>query len=225
MGWAFLFDLDGVLVDTHDIVLSGWRAYAATQGRVMTDAALIEQTFGRRTLDILVDVFDVPRDDAAAMVAAGFDDKSGEVAAAPLREVPGATRFVRATLSASIPCALASSAGPGNIDLALDALGLVGAFASIVDGLTVKAGKPAPDPYLAAAADLGVDPRDCVVFEDTSPGIEAGLAAGAKVVGVASLGRHDLVSGADLVIDDFTTWTPDRIIREICPAKGGRPVK
>ena len=102
-----------------------------------------------------------------------------------------------------------------NIGLALDALGLAGAFDVVVDESQVRHGKPAPDPYLAAARGLGVDPRDCVVFEDTAPGIAAGIAAGARCVGVATLGRPDLLERADLVIADFRGQTPRGILRDL----------
>ena len=218
---AFLFDLDGVLVDTREIVIAGWRRFAASRGRTMSDDEIVERTFGWRTRDILVDVFGVASVDADAWVAAGFDDKRAEVAAGPpLREVPGAASFVRSALDAGIPCALASSASMGNIELALDAIGLRGTFDVIVDQRQVRRGKPAPDAYLAAAAGLAIDPRRCVVFEDTTPGIDAGLAAGARVVGVGTLGRPELVARAHLVIADFSGRRPEGILRALAEAAG-----
>jgi beta-phosphoglucomutase-like phosphatase (HAD superfamily) len=213
---AFLFDLDGVLVETRDLVIAGWRRFAATRGRTVTDAEIVERMFGRRTVDVLVDVFGVSTDEAAALMAAGMADKSAEVAAGPpLREIPGAAAFVRSALAGGIPCALASSASRVNIGLALDAIGLQGAFDVIVDAGQVERGKPAPDPYVAAARALGVDPRGCVVFEDTAPGIEAGLAAGARCVGVGTLGRPAFLERADLVIDDFVGRTPARLLADL----------
>ena len=211
---AFLFDLDGVLVETRDLVIAGWRRFAATRGRAFTDAQIVERMFGRRTYDVLVEVLDVSPDEAAALIAAGLGDKSAEVAAGPpLREIPGAATFVRSALAAGIPCALASSASSINIGLALDSIGLRGAFEVIVDDARVARGKPAPDPYLAAARDLGVDPRHCVVFEDTAAGIDAGSAAGARCVGVATLGRPEMLERADLVIEDFSDQTPHGVLR------------
>lgn len=213
---AFLFDLDGVLVETRQLVIAGWRRFAATRGRAVSDAEIADRMFGRRTVDILVDVFEVPPGEAAALMAAGIADKRAEVAAgAPLHEVPGAAAFVRAALADRIPCALASSASRINIGLALEAIGLADAFDVIVDERQVEHGKPAPDPYLAAARGLGVAPGTCVVFEDTAPGIEAGKAAGARCVGVATLGRPEFLAGADLVIDDFTGRLPRRLLEDL----------
>ena len=213
---AFLFDLDGVLVETRDLVIAGWQRVAARRGRSFTNEEIVERMFGRRTYDVLIEVFDVSQEEAAALVAAGAADKSTEVAAGPpLREIPGASAFARTALREGIPCAVASSASAVNIGLALDAIGLAGAFDVVVDESQVRRGKPAPDPYLAAAQGLGCDPRDCVVFEDTAPGIAAGLAAGARCVGVATLGRPDLLVRADLVIADFRDWTPRGILQDL----------
>ncbi len=218
---AFLFDLDGVLVVTHDLVIAGWQRIAAERGRSFSETEIVERMFGRRTYDVLVEVFDVSPEEATALMTAGVADKTAEVAAGPpLREIPGAPAFARAALSDGIPCAVASSASAVNIGLALDAIGLAGAFDVVVDESQVRRGKPAPDPYLAAARALGVDPGDCVVFEDTAPGIAAGLAAGARCVGVATLRRPDLLAGADMVIADFRGQTPAGILRglEMAPA-------
>jgi len=208
-----------VLVETGDLVIAGWRTFAATRGRSVTETEIVERMFGRRTVDVLADVFAVPPDEIATLMAGGLADKRAEVAAGPpLREIPGAAAFVRASLETGIPCAVASSASRVNIGLALDAIGLTGVFDVVVDEAQVGHGKPAPDPYLAAALGLGAEPRDCVVFEDTAPGIEAGSAAGARCVGVATLGRPDLLAAADMVIDDFTGWTPRRLLDSL-----GRP--
>jgi beta-phosphoglucomutase len=208
-----------VLVETRDLVIAGWRTFAATRGRTVTDTEIVERMFGRRTVDVLADVFAIPADEIATLIAGGLADKRAEVAAGPpLREIPGAAAFVRASREAGIRCAVASSASRDNIGLALDAIGLAGVFEVIVDAAGVGRGKPAPDPYLVAARGLGAEPGDCVVFEDTAPGIEAGSAAGARCVGVATLGRPDLLAAADMVIDDFTAWTPRRLLEALARA-------
>jgi sugar-phosphatase len=219
---AFLFDLDGVLVETRDLVMAGWRRFAATRDRRVSDTEIVERMFGRRTVDVLLEVFGMSPDEAAALLAAGLGDKSAEVAAGPpLREIPGAAAFVRSAIADGIPCALASSASRVNIGLALDAIGLREAFEVIVDEGGVEHGKPAPDPYLVAARRLGVDPRSCLVFEDTAPGIEAGLAAGARCVGVLTLGRPALLERADLVIDDFRGRTPGGLLDDLAAERAG----
>ena len=205
-----------MLVDSHRLVIDGWIAFAREHGREMSTDEVVARTFGRRTLDILVDVFGLSLAEAAEAVAAGVDDKSAEIGrAGGLPPVPGAPEFVHAALQAGIPSAVVSSAARGNIQLALAGIGLAGAFDVVVDHDRVTRGKPAPDPYLLAAVELGVPIGDCVVFEDTPPGLASGRAAGARCVGVASLGRPELLAGADLVIDDFRGLRPDDVLSRL----------
>ncbi len=103
--------------------------------------------------------------------------------------------------------ALATSAPRGNIDAIFDALGIGEYFDAAISSEEVKAGKPAPDVFLAAAAKLGVDPRDCVVIEDAPAGVEAARRAGMKSIGVLTTHgelKADLVTPSlDQLSNDF----------------------
>jgi len=92
--------------------------------------------------------------------------------------------------------ALATSAPRGNIDAVFAALGLEKFFDATISSEEVKAGKPEPDVFLAAAANLDVAPRDCIVIEDAPAGLEAARRAGMKSIGV--LTTHPELN-ADLV--------------------------
>lgn len=206
---AFLFDLDGVLVDTAALVRGAWRRFAAARGVTIADEDFPRRFFGRRTAEILVDVFGMDRGEAERLAAAGLDDKTAEIeAGAPLREVPGAAAFVRAALAAGIRTALVSSASAPNVRLALARLGLGDAFETVIHAGSVARGKPAPDPYLRALSELGVAAGASVVFEDSLPGIAAARAAGARCVDVTTAEPPEGLSGADLVIDDFCGLDP-----------------
>jgi sugar-phosphatase len=93
---------------------------------------------------------------------------------------------------------------------------------AVVTAEDVAAGKPAPNPYLAAATALGVTGDRCVVFEDTPVGIAAGHAAGARVVGLATTLPREAISAADLVIDDFDGLAPAEVIDRLMAIDGGR---
>jgi beta-phosphoglucomutase-like phosphatase (HAD superfamily) len=98
-----------------------------------------------------------------------------------------------------------------NIETALDVMELRGFFQDIVSAEDVSHGKPDPEVFITAAARIGLRPDDCIVFEDAHVGIEAGLAGGFTVVGVASthprktlIGAHRIVERLDeLSIDDL----------------------
>jgi mannitol-1-/sugar-/sorbitol-6-phosphatase len=172
--------------------------------------------YGRRTREILLDYFKLPAAEADRLIAGGLDDKTDLVAReGGLSEIPGAGGFVRASKSHGLRLAVASSASAANVRLALDTLGLTGQFDAVVTSADVRQGKPAPDPYLEAARRLGVNARDAVVFEDTTIGIESAHAAGARCVGVATTLTRDQLSLADLVIVDFRSLEPARLIRDL----------
>jgi beta-phosphoglucomutase-like phosphatase (HAD superfamily) len=104
-----------------------------------------------------------------------------------------------------IPLAIASSGLRPSIEEILGNHGLSGSFRAIIGGEDVSRGKPDPEPYLRAAAAIGVDPRRCLVFEDSSVGVAAAKAAGAVCVAVRNMlaKTPQRLDDADLVIDGF----------------------
>lgn len=121
---------------------------------------------------------------------------------------PGSVRYLQAVKDAGLLAAVVSSSA--NAEQVLDVAGLAGFIDHRVDGVSAKErglpGKPKPDTFLAAAADLGVDNAQAVVFEDAIAGVEAGKAGGfGRVVGVDRLGHADALRehGADIVVGDL----------------------
>ena len=114
-----------------------------------------------------------------------------------IEEVAGAVEFVR-SLPAGLPKAVASSSSTRWILGHLDHLGLAGAFGNhIYSGREhVERGKPAPDVYLHAAAQLGVPIVDCAIIEDSPVGATGALASGARVIGFVA-GEHCLDGHAE----------------------------
>jgi beta-phosphoglucomutase family hydrolase len=122
---------------------------------------------------------------------------------------PGSIDYVRAVRDAGLKTAVVSSSA--NTTLVLDSVGIRDLFDAQVDGVVARerglAGKPAPDTFLAAAADLGGGPDDAVVFEDALSGVAAGRAGGfALVVGVDRVGQAQALreAGADVVVADLS---------------------
>ena len=98
---------------------------------------------------------------------------------------PGAGRFLQFLKDHNIPMGIATSNGQAMVDGVLDALKIRPFFDSVATACEVKAGKPAPDIYLYVAGKLGVKPEDCLAFEDVPAGIQAGKAAGMRVIAMA----------------------------------------
>ncbi len=128
---------------------------------------------------------------------------------------PGSVRYLRAVRDAGLRTALVSSSA--NAAQVLDVTGLADLIDHRMDGVTAKRrglpGKPAPDTFLAAAADLGVPPEQAVVFEDALAGVAAGRAGGfGAVIGVDRLGQAEALRahGADVVVSDLSELLEDQ---------------
>ncbi len=192
---AVLFDMDGVLVDSRAVVERAWRVWAVNHH--LDVEAILRVAHGRRTRDTVAEV--APHLDAIAegewLDATERNDDHGLVA------VPGAARLL-----ASLPRERWAIVTSADQSLARDRLSACGL--AIPDHLVstdrVKRGKPSPDGYLMGAALLGFAASECLVFEDSAPGIEAGRAAGMRVIGVATTQPRDAIRGVEAVIDDQT---------------------
>lgn len=131
---------------------------------------------------------------------------------------PDALAYLRAVGSAGVARAVVSSSA--NTADVLRVTGLAASFDARIDGVVAEqrnlAGKPAPDTFLAGAAELGVGPGQAAVFEDALAGVEAGRAGGfALVVGVDRVGHGDALRehGADRVVTELTQLLPERVDR------------
>jgi HAD superfamily hydrolase (TIGR01509 family) len=122
--------------------------------------------------------------------------------------------LVRVALDAGLRRAVVSASR--NCRALLESAGIDDLFEVRIDGEVAAErglpGKPAPDTFLAAAADLGLRPGECAVFEDATSGVAAGRAGGfGHVVGVDRAGHRDdlLAHGADVVVDDLAELLGD----------------
>jgi HAD superfamily hydrolase (TIGR01509 family) len=130
------------------------------------------------------------------------------IASDGVRVYEGSRRYLQAAQDAGLRRAVVSSSA--NTGQVLEVTGLAAFIELRVDGLTARErglpGKPAPDTFLAAAADLGVEPAQAVVFEDALSGVQAGRAGGfALVIGVDRVGQAEALAanGADVVVQDL----------------------
>jgi sugar-phosphatase len=198
---AFLFDLDGVLVDSQAVVERTWRRWA--QRHDLDPDTLIQTAHGRRTRDTVAAVTpDVAIDrEVAWLDAAELADVDG------LRVVPGAKQLL--SLLPRHRWAVVTSCGGALARLRLTAVGLPLPGVLVVSE-DVKHGKPAPDGYRLAADRLRVDAAACVVFEDAPAGVAAGRAAGARVIGLTT-------SYLALDLADTEATIPDFISIDVLP--------
>jgi HAD superfamily hydrolase (TIGR01509 family) len=187
--------MDGVIVHSTPLHNRAWEIYLAEHGISHDD--IETRMHGLRNDDIVRDYFGDDLDDETVLRHGADKERLYRELMQPELEtwlVPGVRDFLAGHPAA--PKAVASNAERANIDFVLDEAGLRQNFQFIVDGHQAPRPKPFPDIYLAAASLLGVDPVNCIVFEDSLAGVQAAHEAGARVVGLtttlASLPRVEL---------------------------------
>ena len=205
---AAIFDFDETMVLLED----QHTAAAARLAREMgDDYERMPESFRHRSgFRVLDDVDEMRRffgwrDDLASLYARRLELFLVECREHPVPLLPGVGNAIAALLSRGMSLAIASSGLRPSIEEILGDHGLRESFGAIIGGEDVSKGKPDPEPYLRAAAALGVDPSNCLVFEDSSVGVTAAKAAGAVCVAVrnALAKTPQLLDAADLVIDGF----------------------
>ena len=183
---AVLFDMDGLLVDSEPLWFEVERAVMARLGGQWGEAdqrALIGGSLDR-TVSWLLAKAAAPasREDVARWLV---DEMAALILARGLPLQPGAGPLLAALDAVGVPCALVTASSRAIMDAVLTVTGL--SFDVTVCGEDVRRGKPDPEPYLLAAARLGVPPARCVVLEDSPTGIAAARAAGCPVIAVPSV--------------------------------------
>ena len=199
-GLGLLFDMDGVLIDSTVLHTQAWEIYLRRLGSAQD--GIPARMLGKRNDQILRDFYaDAMTEEEIFRHGAAKEQLYREMMGPQLEQklVPGVRRFLERVSPA--PCGLATNAEPANVDFVLDGGNLRGFFRAIVDGHQVMNPKPSPDVYLLAASRLGIEPGNCVVFEDSLGGVAAALAAGASVIGLETT-RDDL-PGVAFSVKDF----------------------
>ncbi|MFZ5927497.1 MAG: HAD family hydrolase [Acidobacteriota bacterium] len=201
-GLALLFDMDGVLIESTAIHTRAWEEYLARHG--IPSAGVMQKMLGKRNDEIVRVLWGPSLTEDEVFRHGAEKERLYRELMAPVFEsliVPGVREFIRAARRQGAPCALATNAEPANVDFVLDRTGLRESFLVIVDGHQVHRPKPDPEVYLTAAQRLGVEPRNCVIFEDSPGGLQAARAAGGRVVAV--LTTLEEAPEADLSVRDF----------------------
>jgi beta-phosphoglucomutase family hydrolase len=198
---AFIFDVDGVIVDSNPVHLQVWREYLQRHG-LAADWTLPERMYGLRNDEIVRDLIGgdlTPEETAAHGAAKEALYREVMRPQLPRRLVPGVVDFLRKHRAISM--GVASNAEPANVDFILDEGGLRDYFSVVVDGHQVERPKPDPGIFLRTAELLKVPPERCVVFEDSWAGVRAAREAGARVVALRT--THTSFPGAHFEMDDF----------------------
>jgi len=184
---AVVFDMDGLLVDTEQVVYEAMIAAAQASGREMS-FELFKRLVGlpgHASDGIVLEHFGADFDLAAWRVGVGRHFR--EIAAAGVALKAGVIELLDALDARGLPRAVATSSTREAVDHSLGQHGLVERFGPIISRELQAHHKPHPDPFLKAAAALGVAAADCLALEDSHNGVRAAAAAGMMTVMVPDL--------------------------------------
>jgi beta-phosphoglucomutase len=202
---AMLFDMDGTIVDNMRFHDDAWEAWHLRHGLAFERDSFFARTAGRTNAEIFADgLGSLP----AARIAELSDEKEAlyrERYAPHRRTLAGFDALAARARADGIRLAVSTAAPPANIAFVLDGLGLRPLFDTVTcpaDGLR---GKPHPDLYSEAARRLGVDPQECLVFEDAPLGVEAARRAGMRCVALTT----SLAATHFGAFDNLVAVTPD----------------
>jgi HAD superfamily hydrolase (TIGR01509 family) len=201
---AVLFDMDGVIVDNLPYHVEAWLLFCERNGIPLTKEIFYKELNGMNSKDTFEWFYQ--KEMTRKEVEVLEEQKEllyREFYADHRKPAEGLLAFLNDLRSRGIKTALATSAGPGNIDFIVDGLGIRDQFDAIIGGAEVTKGKPDPEIYVKAAALVGVSAADCWVIEDSLQGIASGLAAGARVVGITTSHTAEEVAHTQLIASNF----------------------
>jgi beta-phosphoglucomutase len=202
---ACLFDLDGVVVDTARYHYKAWKKIAEELGFYFSEAdnEKLKGISRLDSLDILLGLGQRKVDLPGKEVLASRKNNlyvSYIQNMTPDEILPGVIPFLDELHNQGILMALGSASK--NAMFILDKINLVSEFDAVIDGNKVSKAKPDPEVFLKGAAELGIAPQHCLVFEDSQAGIDAALDAGMFIIGI---GQPENLKNADYVIPGFET--------------------
>lgn len=230
---AVLFDLDGTLLDTEALsdkailavfenVLPNnlWKVYASEGFRLPWE--LKKQLLGLRgsewapiVISYARDVWSIAEQDLPTVTELwkGWEEKLNQYCE-QVESCTGASQLVDRFAAAEIPMAIATSSRAASVEKKRKRHGPMFDKIKVIvpgDHPLVKQGKPAPDIYLEAARQLGVDPADCLVFEDALSGVRSGKSAGCKVVAIPDprfsvTEKQSFIVEADVIVEDLSKF-------------------
>jgi beta-phosphoglucomutase family hydrolase len=180
---AFIFDMDGTIVDNMAFHTRSWLAFFQQRGHALDADEFFLSTAGRQGHEIIRTYLGAHLSDVETRaLSLEKDALYRELYGPHLCTVGGFDAYVAAAQQDGIALAVGTAAPDPNIAFTLDGLDLRRHFATVVGAADVKHGKPHPDVFLEAAERLGVLPEHCIVFEDAPLGVEAARRAGMRAV-------------------------------------------
>lgn len=206
---SVIFDMDGVIVDSHPAHRKAWHQFLQSLNKDVSDAELEFILDGRKRSEILRHFLGEMPDSELAKYGKMKDEFFQQIAF-EVKPVPGVIEFVEDLVRRRVKLGIATSASKSRTLSTLQRLGLTDSFATVVTGEDVPEGKSSPAIYELVCARLRTEARYSLVVEDAAPAVRAAKSAGFRCIGVGSgCGDKLQAAGADHVIKDFVGFSLD----------------
>ncbi len=190
--FAAIFDMDGVIAHTNPYHAKAFEVFFDRHKISYNEQQFEQHMYGKHNSYIFTHFFG--RKISGEELLTLEDEKEGlfrEIYKSEARSLPYLQEFLTDLQAHEFKLGVATSAPRANMDLILDALAIRPFFQSTLGSENVSLHKPHPEVYLKSAANLGVEPKHCMVFEDSFSGVTAGLNAGMQVVAVLSSHKQE----------------------------------
>lgn len=200
---AAIFDLDGTIIDSNPLDYEAWSRILQENGANLSWDEYL-RIVGATSAEIFKQYLQLEDkekiDDLVKRREAYFREVVTEKG---LQWVPGAEDLLKTLQTIPLKLALATGANQEKLDFIFKRVNIRSYFEGLIAADEVTNGKPDPEVFLKAAAKLGVEPGECIVFEDAQKGVEAAKAGGMQCIAINTNGRKDYIAAADLVIDQY----------------------
>ena len=199
-----VFDLDGVIVDSHPLHKQAWRSFLSYLGKEVSEADLDFIFEGRKRREILIH-FLGELSDSDIQLYGNKKDEFFRQASADLKPISGSVEFIKNVRQSELSMAVATSASRQRAQWTLEQLEVAECFAVVVSGDDVALGKPDPAIYRLAAQRLALSPNFLLAVEDSVSGVRSAVSAGLRCIGIAPTDNASLLieAGADQVVSSL----------------------
>ena len=217
---AFIFDMDGTLVDNMRYHTEAWRTLIEENGFEFNERMFLVETAGQTNREIIPTVFGKLSNERLDELARRKEQLYRDVYIHHRKPIDGLVEFLGSAAELGIKLAVSTAASIPNMEFILDGLDLRHYFGAITTAADVKRGKPDPETFLKSADSLGVDAGNSIVFEDAFFGFEAAKRAGMKAIGITTVNSAEDIMKTGIVSEthaDFTTISPDELIAKYLP--------
>jgi beta-phosphoglucomutase family hydrolase len=213
--FAFIFDMDGTLVDNMHFHTESWGLMLAENGVEFNAHDFLVTTAGKTSREILPTIFTDISEERIDELTRRKDSIYHDIFLPHRKLVDGADEFLAEAKRLGIRTAVATASPIPNVEYILDGLEVRKFFDAVVTAADITNGKPHPEAFLKSAEKVGVAPENCLVFEDALGGFEAAYRAGMPSIGIATVNTIAEIMRQNSVVEahrDFQNLSPRDLI-------------